>query len=113
MSKLTKMPASFKDGIFQEVFELAELNKMSDIDRAIYDSNVKSVSDYENTIRFAVKKAAIKAKKEGIAQEKAKGKIREMKNKIRTAKNLKHRGFSAIQIFEITDLSVSEIKKLS
>lgn len=101
MSKLTQLPVSFQEGVFFEIFQLAELSKMTEIELEIYESNLKSYSDYEGSFVYA----KMEAKAEGIAEG-------EMKNKILIAQNLKLRRFSTQQIFEITGLSIEEIEML-
>lgn len=110
MSKLTQLPVSFQEGVFFEIFQLAELNKMSPVELEIYESNLKSYSDYENSIAYAKIEAKAEGKTEGIAEGIAEG---EMNNKRFTAKNLKQQGFSINQIFEITKLPIKEIEAIA
>ncbi|WP_316821337.1 Rpn family recombination-promoting nuclease/putative transposase [Pedobacter gandavensis] len=106
MSKLTQLPVSFQEGVFFEIFQLAELNKMSEIELEIYESNLKSYTDYENSITYAKMEAKAEGKAEGILEG-------EMANKRVIAHQMKQKGFSINQISEITCLPIDEIETIA
>lgn len=50
MSHLDRVPAVLNKRIFQKIFNIAEISKLSKRERAMYDSNLKAKWDYENSI---------------------------------------------------------------
>ena len=48
MSSLDRVPAVLNKRVFQKVFKIAEVSKLSKEERAMYDSNLKAKWDYEN-----------------------------------------------------------------
>ena len=91
--------------VFQKLFKIAEMNKMTKEERELYHSDVKAKSDWNAGIRFAEKKAAEKAKAEGLEE----GRIEKA---ISMAKVLKKKAMSVKDIAEITGLSVQKIEAL-
>ena len=91
--------------VFQKLFKIAEMNKMTKEERELYHSDVKAKSDWNAGIRFAEKKAAEKAKAEGLEE----GRIEKA---ISMAKVLKMKAMSVKDIAEITGLSVQKIEAL-
>jgi predicted transposase/invertase (TIGR01784 family) len=101
MSRLDKIPAFLNKRIFQKVFKIAEISKLTKEERAMYDSNLKSRLDYDNSITYAAEMAA------EIAAEKA-----EHKKALKIAGELIKEGSSNEFIAKITELSIGEIEKL-
>ena len=75
--------------------------KMTKEEQELYHSNVKAKSDWNAGIRFAEKKAAEKAKVEGLEE-----------GRKSIAKNLKQKGMIVDEISQITGLSLQEIELL-
>ncbi|SHE67671.1 Rpn family recombination-promoting nuclease/putative transposase [Pedobacter caeni] len=113
MSRLEKIPSYFDKGIFQKLFKIAEVSKLTKEQRKIYESNLKAKRDYMATIEFArkegVEKARIEGREEGIEVGMEKG---ELKAKLAVALELKEIGMAIDQISNITKLSIEEIEKL-
>ena len=97
MSSLDRVPAVLNKRVFQKVFKIAEVSKLSKEERAMYDSNLKAKWDYENSIAFAEEKAEERG---------------EHKKALDIAGQLKKEGLSIEFIAKVTNLSVSEIENL-
>jgi len=97
MSILDRIPAVLNKRIFQKVFQIAEISKLSKEEKAMYDLNLKAKWDYENSIEFAKEEAA---------------KIAEHNNTINIAREFKKMGLSFEYIAKGTGLSIEEIEKL-
>ena len=91
--------------VFQKLFKIAEMSKMTKEERELYHSDVKAKSDWNAGIRFAEKKA----KAEGLEEGLEKGRIEKA---ISMAKALKKKAMSVKDIAEITGLSVQKIEAL-
>ena len=87
--------------VFQKVFKIAEMSKMTKEERELYHSDVKAKSDWNAGIRFAEKKAIERGLERGRHEE-----AREITIK------LKAKGMSIDEIVEITGLSIEEIESL-
>ncbi|WP_316812157.1 Rpn family recombination-promoting nuclease/putative transposase [Pedobacter heparinus] len=93
LSHLDKIPDFLDKRVFQKIFKIAEMSKMTKEERELYHSDVKAKSDWNAGIRYAEKKGVEKGKLEIALKMKAKG----------TAKE---------DIAELTGLSIDEIEKL-
>lgn len=97
LSRLDKIPDFLDKRVFQKIFKIAEMSKMTKEERELYHSDVKAKSDWNAGIRFAEKKAAEEAEK---------------RTKIEIALKMKKKGSSYEDITDITGLSIEEIEKL-
>ncbi|ACU03120.1 Rpn family recombination-promoting nuclease/putative transposase [Pedobacter heparinus] len=97
LSHLDKIPDFLDKRVFQKIFKIAEMSKMTKEERELYDSDVKAKSDWNAGIRYAEKKA----KEEGKLEE-----------KLEIARNLKSKAIAFEIIAETTGLSIDEIEKL-
>lgn len=93
LSRLDKIPDFLDKRVFQKIFKIAEMSKMTKEERELYHSDVKAKSDWNAGIRFAEKKA-IKETAESIAG------------------NLKQKGMSVEEIAAITRLTIQEVESL-
>jgi predicted transposase/invertase (TIGR01784 family) len=91
------IPAIFKDEIFTQAFEKAEIAKFGQAELDSYENSLKYYRDIKGAIDTAFDDGKIEGKEEG---------------KIEIAKKLKLRGFSIEDIAELTGLSENEIEKL-
>ena len=105
MSHLDRVPAVLNKRVFQKIFKIAEVSNLTKEEKAMYDSNLKSRWDYENSIAFA-KEEAIEIGKE-IGKE-----IGRHEDALDISLKLKKEGFSIEFISKITGLSFEEIEKL-
>ncbi len=105
MSHLNKVPSVLNKRVFQKIFKIAEVSNLTKEEKAMYDSNLKSKWDYENSIAFAREEAEEKGIEKGIE----KGRHEEALN---IAREMKKEGISTVQIVKFTRLSIEEIEKL-
>ena len=91
------IPTIFKDEVFTQAFEKAEIARFGQVDIESYEMNLKIYRDYKNTVDTAYDEGKIEGKLEG---------------KIEVAKALKLSGVSTEIIIQATGLSQSEIDKL-
>jgi len=77
LSRLDKIPGFLDKRVFQKIFKIAEMSKMTEEERELYHSDVKAKSDWNAGIRFAEKKGehskaieiASNLKKEGVGND--------------------------------------------
>ena len=105
LSKLKQIPKFLDKRVFQKIFKIAEMSKMTKEEHELYYSDVKAKSDWNAGIRFAEKKAAEKAA--AIATANATLIATE-----KIAKSLKKKGMSFNDIAEVTELRVEDIELL-
>lgn len=95
------IPTIFKDEIFIQAFEKAEIAKFGQEELEKYEMNLKIYRDYKNTVDTAFEEGKLEGKLEGRQE-----------GKLEVAIKLKQRGVSLKDISEITGLSENEIDKL-
>ena len=91
------IPSIFKDKVFIQAFEKAELAKLDQAELDSYENSLKTYRDLKGVIDTAFDKGKIE------------GKIEE---KMEVAKSAKQMGFSTADIIKLTGFSESEINKL-
>lgn len=101
LSHLDKIPDFLDKRVFQKIFKIAEMSKMTKEERELYHSDVKAKSDWNAGIRYAEKKA----KEEGIG-------LGEQNKAIEIATSLKKEGLSIELIAKTTGLSIEQIEAL-
>src|ERR1700722_6610676 len=109
MSHLDKVPAVLNKRVFQKIFKIAEVSNLTKEERAMYDSNLKSRWDYENSIAFAREEAEEKGIEKGIEQGIELGRHDEA---LDIARELLKEGSSVEFVARITKLPIGEIEKL-
>jgi predicted transposase/invertase (TIGR01784 family) len=97
LHRLREMPKELEQGIFGKLFELAEIAKMDERERSVYEDSLKDYRDLKSAIDTYFKEG----KTEGILEE-----------KIKIAKELMKEGLSISLITKTTGLSNEEIEKL-
>ena len=95
------IPTIFKDEVFTQAFEKAELAKFGQEDLEKYEMNLKIYRDYKNTVDTAFDEGKLEGKLEG-----------KQEGKLEIAKALKESGISTKIITEATGLSDVEVNKL-
>ena len=93
LSTLTERPAALRDKIFDRLFQVAEIAKFTPVELKEYEDSLKTYRDLKNSLDTAEEK--------GRAKE-----------KIAIAQKMRSKGFSAVEISEMTGLSEEEIKAL-
>lgn len=101
LSHLDKIPDFLDKRVFQKIFKIAEMSKMTKEERELYHSDVKAKSDWNAGIRYAEKKAA----QQGLEQG-------EHNKAIEIAKQMKADNLSPEAISKYTKLSIEEIESL-
>ncbi|MEO7310337.1 MAG: hypothetical protein ABIX01_08075 [Chitinophagaceae bacterium] len=87
----------FKDAVFTQAFEKAELAKFDQTELDSYENSLKNYRDLKGIIDTAFEEGKIEGKMEG---------------KIDVAKSAKRMGLSTADIVTLTGLSESEINRL-
>ena len=80
---------------------MANLNAMTDHERAVYEENLKIYRDWHATTEYAVEEAEKKGMKKG-----------EAKKQRHIATKMKKQGFAIETIAEFTELPIKEIEEL-
>lgn len=109
MSRMEKMPLYFDKRVFQKVFQIAEVSKLTKEERMLYERSLKEKWDYENVLAYAVKEAGEKKYAEGKQEGRQEGK---QEGILETARKLKAIGVAIEDISKGTGLSIAEIEKL-
>ena len=109
MNLFDMSPFKEKEDAFRRLLDVANLNAMSDHERAVYEENLKIYRDWHATTEYAVEKA----KEKGIKIGKAEGiELGEAKKQRFIAAKMKKQGVAIETIAEFTELSVKEIEEL-
>lgn len=95
------IPTIFKDEVFIQAFEKAELAKFNQIELDNYENSLKSYRDLKGVIDTAFDEGKLEGKNEG-----------KLEGKLEVAKKMKLKGLSAKDIAELTGLSEYEVEKL-
>ena len=115
------IPTIFKDEVFTQAFEKAELAKFDDAELDNYEYSLKVFRDNKNTFDYAMETAQKEGLLTGFLEGEIKGKLEgEIKGKLEgerigkldIAKNMKQKGLSVNDIAAFTGLTVDEIDKL-
>lgn len=105
MSRMERMPLYFDRRVFQMVFQIAEVSKLTKEERMLYEKSLKEKRDYQNVLAHAERKAMEK----GIEQGKEKGASLKA---FETARKLKALGVPVEVISKATDLSIKDIENM-
>ena len=109
LEDFTDIPTFFKDHIFEQAFEKAEIAKYSEEERNSYQQSLKVFRDNKATYDYAKETAYDEGKTKGIIDGTIAGRIEE---KIEIARKLKAKGMDLDFIQETTGLSEDEIAQL-
>jgi len=99
------IPTIFKDEVFTQAFEKAEIARFGQVDIESYEMNLKIYRDYKNTVDTAFDEGKMEGKLEGKLEGK-------MEEKHDVARKMKAKGLSINDIVELTGLSINEINAL-
>lgn len=107
--KLEKQPAALTEGIFQKLFEVAEIASFTSDERSIYEESLKNLWDLNNCLETAERKG----KEEGFAKGKVvgleEGRVEGVQH---VAKSMKQAGVPSEDIAKFTGLTLNDIDKL-
>jgi predicted transposase/invertase (TIGR01784 family) len=95
------IPTIFKDEVFTQAFEKAEIARFGQVDIESYEMNLKIYRDYKNTVDTAFDEGKMEGKLEG-----------KMEEKLDVARKMKAKGLSINDIVDLTGLSINEINAL-
>lgn len=109
MSRLDRVPVYFSKRVFQKIFQIAEVSKLTKEERMLYEKSLEEKWDYENVLAYAVKEAEEKGIEKGIEKGREEGAYLKT---LTLARKMKANGLSVKAIADITDLSIEEIEKL-
>ena len=70
MSRMNEMPRYLDKRVFQRIFQIAEINNLTQEEREMYEASLKEKWDYENVLASAVRESKLEGKLEG-AEEKS------------------------------------------
>ncbi len=91
------IPEVFKDEVFVQAFEKAEIAKYSEAERHDYEQSLKIFRDNKAVFEYAINTAFDEGKQEG---------------KLEVARKMKHKGLASSDISDLTGLSEEEINDL-
>ena len=109
MNLFDMSPFKEKEDAFRRLLDVANLNAMTDHERAVYEENLKVYRDWHATMEYAVEEAEEKGLKKGMEKGLEKGKTEEQRL---IATKLKKQGVNIETIAQCTGLSVEEINRL-
>ena len=109
LKRLDKVPDKLREKIFEQIFSVAEIAKLTPEEYRAYVDNLNSYRDLKNSLDYAEAKGKAEGKAEGKVEGKAEGKAEE---KVEIVKKAKVLGFSIEQIQQLTNLSIEEIEKI-
>jgi len=95
------IPTIFKDEVFTQAFEKAEIARFGQVDIESYEMNLTIYRDYKNTVDTAFDEGKMEGKLEG-----------KMEEKLDVARKMKAKGLSINDIVDLTGLSINEINAL-
>ncbi len=101
LSRLEKIPAVLNKRIFQRVFKIAEVSKLTKEERVMYSASLKAKMDYEGSIAFAADNAFEKGIEQGRYEE-----------TLEIAREMKKDGEPIVKISKYTKLTIQEINEL-
>ncbi len=107
------IPSIFRDDIFTQAFETAELANLKPAEVDSYEASLKVFRDNKATFDYAMETARGEGKAEGLAEGLAEGKAEgKVEEKLFIARSMKAKGFSTEQIAELTGLSIKDVQDL-
>ena len=107
------IPNIFKDEVFTQAFEKAELARLNQLELDSYERSLKVFRDNKAVIDYAKESAYDEGRQEGKTEGKIEGKIEgKLEGKLEVAKIAKLQGLSTKDISKFTGLSEKEIDEL-
>lgn len=107
------IPSIFKDDVFEQAFEKAEISNYTESERRDYEDSLKVYRDLKGVIDTAFDEGKLEGLIEGKLEGKQEGlEEGQLKSQLAIAKKLKDSGMDMVFIMEITGLSVAQIALL-
>lgn len=128
--QLNEKPARFRDKVFERFFRAAEIARFSPEERQAYETSLKIMRDYNNTVSSAEYKGFQRGHSEGLEEGIEKGMAQgiekgiaqgieegiekgEKRKAITIARKLRQLGMSDKEICETTDLDLPDLNQLT
>jgi predicted transposase/invertase (TIGR01784 family) len=109
LENFTHRPPEVQDYIFKRLFQLALYKKLNTEEMEAYKKSILEYSDVKDAVLFAEEQA----EKRGISIGEKRGiSIGEKQSRIRFAVKCYGKGMSVVEIADITDLSIEEVKAI-
>ncbi|MGY0037033.1 Rpn family recombination-promoting nuclease/putative transposase [Pedobacter sp. NJ-S-72] len=100
MHSLNQIPKYLDKRIFQKIFKIAEMGRLSAEQQFLYESSLMHKADYESTIEYAAERGLEQGLEKGMEKGLEKG-IRQ--NSIEIAKKMKLENFDFVKIARFTE----------
>ncbi len=111
--KLQSLPPTLQDEIFMKVFAKSQISSYTNEELNEYESSLKNLIDFTNSVATAEKEGKIEGEKIGIIKGKIEGeKTGIIKGKVEVALNAIKKGFDNQTIQDLTGLTAQEIIKI-
>lgn len=101
LSRLNEIPRFLDKRVFQKIFKIAEVSKLTKEQRELYESDIKAKSDWKGGMDWAKEQAAEQASEKAIKE-----------TTLEIASKLKAIGRPSDEIAKVTGLSIEEIEEL-
>jgi predicted transposase/invertase (TIGR01784 family) len=117
LEKLESQPSKVHGRIFERLFHIARIDKLSKRDMRTYNKSVLQYSDVQDAVQYA----ETRAKEQGIKIGETRGEKRGIKigetrgashTKISFAVKLADKGMSLVEISDLTELSLDELNRI-
>ena len=113
LNKLDRLPDELREGIFEKLFEVAEIAKFTPEEVQAYEDSLKSYRDLKNSLDTAHEEGWQEGREEGIIEGRQEGKEEgKYEEKRLTVLKSHQAGLSLEVISSITGLSSDEIQKI-
>ena len=109
METLEKMPFKNEKYLFEKLEETANVEAMTEEDRERYETSLKAYRDYYACLEYREEKGRREGHQEGFLEGRQEG---ETEERMKIARAMKSKGFSAEEIASITGLSIEETRHL-
>jgi predicted transposase/invertase (TIGR01784 family) len=107
------IPVIFKDEVFTQAFEKAELAKLGPAELDNYEGSLKIYRDLKGVIDTAFEEGRMEGKEEGKEEGRMEGKEEgRVEERMEVGRKMKQKGFSNEDISGMTGLSKNEIENL-
>jgi predicted transposase/invertase (TIGR01784 family) len=105
MHSLDQIPKYLDKRIFQKIFNIAEMGRLSPEQQFLYESYLQRKADYESVLEYAKDRAEEKGLEQGLEQGK-------YETSLAIARKMKEENFDLVKIAAFTSLSIGEIESL-
>ncbi|MGB3618373.1 MAG: Rpn family recombination-promoting nuclease/putative transposase, partial [Catalinimonas sp.] len=75
LHRLKEKPKELEQGVFKKLFELAEIAKMDDRERSVYEDSLKDYRDLKSAIHTYLKEGLEQGRAQGLVEGREKGRV--------------------------------------